>query len=101
MYCLFGKLLNEKNNERENKRWTEWDKTLGDTGIMLAIVKEIYRDCLAYVRVGKYPSNPIIITNVLIFGCSLVSLIFNLDFEVVLKNWKQRCRYMRINNHFF
>jgi Reverse transcriptase (RNA-dependent DNA polymerase) len=63
---------------------------------MLAIIQEIYKENLTYIKVGKCLSSPINSFKGLKQECCLSPLLFNLYVEVVLRNWKKSCGGMGV-----
>ena len=66
------------------------------TSPIVNIMKELYKDNKAYVRVGNKLSEVIYPTKGLRQGCSLSPLLFNIYLEVALQQWRRSCGRMGI-----
>lgn len=70
-------------------------KILGVGSCFVNILK-LYKNNKAFVKIRKKSLSVIISSKDLTKCCLLVSLLFSLFLKVLLKEWKQKCRSMRI-----
>lgn len=78
-----------------SKLW-EALRIIGVSAELTALIKELYKNNVAYVKNGKELSEPIETTKGLRQGCSLSPLLFNVYIEVVLERWKRTIGRMGI-----